>query len=601
MRTSASSTLLALTALLSVAASVDAQVSAFELDTLMVRAVSRLPGGAAGRSVTLIDREALLGQPVSTVSEALRWALGVDLQIRSPAQSDLSLRGSSYEGVLVLVDGVRMSDPQTGHFDLDLTVPIERVERIEVLLGPASAQFGADAVGGVVNIVTRRGATDVAIRTETGSFGRWAVAGSGNIARDTWDLGFGAEVSESDGHREGTDYEIVLLDGHVARQAGAGRLSLSVGHARRDFGAADFYGPFPAYEATRTTAATAQWTGDLGRIGLTPRFSYRRHTDDFILIRTDPSVYRNNHVSDQIGGDLVARVSLGGEAESVIGSEWTRETLDSNNLGQRAQDRVAAFGEVTAAFGTLRSNFGLRLDHRTDFDVFISPSASLSVPVTSRLSVRGQIGRAFRTPTWTERHYEDPANVGTPDLDAERSWTVEVGADLLLPREGLARATLFRRTSESLIDWAKPESDPTAKWQTRNVESATFDGLELSGGVRLVGNLSATATANWLELSTSEARGFTSKSTLRPIVRAFRLSFEHGGPQGVRLRLDLLDRTRQDEVGVFLVEARVGVPLWVGEVYLAGTNLTDATSLDLSGLPAQGRAFTVGLRSRLPR
>ena len=85
------------------------------------------------RSVEILDRERLVALPVGTVAEALGWALGADLQARSHAQADLAIRGSSHEHVLGLVDGVPMSDPQTGHFDLDLTMPLARVERIEIL------------------------------------------------------------------------------------------------------------------------------------------------------------------------------------------------------------------------------------------------------------------------------------------------------------------------------------------------------------------------------------------------------------------------------------------------------------------------------------
>ncbi|HKK08312.1 MAG TPA: TonB-dependent receptor plug domain-containing protein, partial [Gemmatimonadota bacterium] len=126
------------------------------LDTLVVSAAGRTGGRAAAtRDLEVLGRDAIEATPARTVAGLLRWAAGVDVRPRSPAQADLSLRGSSFEQVLVLVDGVPVNDPQTGHFDLDVAVPLASVERIEILRGPASATFGADAVGGVVNIVTR--------------------------------------------------------------------------------------------------------------------------------------------------------------------------------------------------------------------------------------------------------------------------------------------------------------------------------------------------------------------------------------------------------------------------------------------------------------
>lgn len=591
--------ILAVAIALLTATPVTAQVPAFELDTLLVSGVSRLPGGAVGRSVTLIDRDALMRQPVRNVSEAIGWALGSDLQVRSPAQADLSLRGASYEGVLVLVDGVRMSDPQTGHFDLDLTVPLERVERIEVLLGPASAQFGSDAVGGVVNVVTRKGWRGAEVRTEGGSFDRWALSGAGGANVGRWDVGGGLERTESDGHRDGTDYEVFLADGHAAGPLAGGRLGFSVGHGRRNFGASDFYGPFPAYERTRTTTGALEWTGVAGGVEVTPRVAIRRHTDDFILIRTDPSVYRNNHVSDQLTTDVVARLPLGAARDLALGAEWIRETLESNALGERAQDRLAAFGEVSTPVGPGRAAAGVRVDRREGFETFVSPSLSVSMPASDAVTFRGQVGRAFRTPSWTERYYEDPANLGTPDLTGERSWSVEAGVDAVLAGGGLLRATVFRRTSKDLIDWARPVDDPDARWRTRNVESATFDGLELSGSVGSRNTVLITTYATWLDVETAEAAGFASKSTLRPLVRTLGVSFDRALGATSYVRLHARDQTRVDEPGVFLLDARVGVALPFGELFLGGTNLTEAAYQDLSGLPAQGRAIAIGLRTVL--
>lgn len=572
-----------------------AQVHTFELDTLLVTGASRLPGGAVGRSVTLIDRVVLERQPVRNVSDAIAWALGADLQARSPAQADLSLRGASYEGVLVLVDGVRMSDPQTGHFDLDVTVPLERVERIEVLLGPASAQFGTDAVGGVVNVVTRRDWRGADVRTEAGTFGRWALAAAGGGRAGAWDVGGGVEKTESEGHRVGTDYDVLLLDGHAARPLGGGRVDVTGGYGRRDFGAADFYGPYPAYERTRTTTGALQWTGPAGRFEVDPRVSVRRHTDDFILIRNNPSVYRNQHVSAQVGADVSARTALGA-GEVAFGGEWIRETLESNALGDREQNRLAAFGELSGPVGPSRVTAGVRVDRREGFETFVSPSLAVSVPAGDAIRFRAQAGRAFRTPTWTDRYYEDPANLGTPDLSPERSWSVEGGADLLL-RHGVLRATVFRRHSDDLIDWARPADDPDGRWRTRNVESATFDGLELSGQVGSRATLFVTGHASWLEVETSEAPGLSSKSTLRPLVRTLSAAVERSMFERSHFRLQIRDQTRAGEEGVLLLDARLGLGLSFGEFFFGGTNLTDADFPSLSGRPAEGRAFSVGLRT----
>jgi iron complex outermembrane receptor protein len=337
----------------------------------------------------------------------------------------------------------------------------------------------------------------------------------------------------------------------------------------------------------------------VGRFEVAPRVSLRRHTDDFILIRTDPSVYRNNHVSEQIGTDLTARLPMGASRELAVGGEWIHDQLESNALGDRSQDRVAAFAEVTTPVGPANATAGVRVDRREGFETFVSPSLSISVPAGDMLRLRAQAGRAFRTPTWTERFYEDPANLGTPDLTGERSWSVEGGMDIVLPLEAVLRVTAFRRRTSDLIDWARPTNDPGARWRTRNVETATFDGLEASGSVGSRRTLLVTTYGTWLDVETAEASGFASKSTLRPLTRTVGATVERSFLEGTHLRLHFRDQTRVDEEGVFLLDARLGVGLPFGEFFLGGTNLTDAEYPDLSGLPAQGRALAVGLRTTL--
>ncbi len=579
---------------------VAAQSIPFTLDTLHVQVASRLQGGAVGRLVTVVDAKTLRDMPVTSVTGALRWMLGTDVRERSPASADLELRGATYDQVLVLVNGVRMSDPQTGHFDLDLAVPLERVKRIEVLLGPASALFGADAVGGVINIVTKSPEPGAEARVQGGSFGSSALAGSASDRWGDWGASVGADYTRSNGYRPDTDYRILQVRGSGDGRVGAGRLDWSLGHARRDFGASDFYGPFPAYERTRTTTGTASWSvASAGGASLTPRVTYRRHVDDFLLERNDPSFYHNHHVSTQAGGDLVARLPVSSTLSLALGGEFSRESLASNNLGHRHQDREGLFGELGWNPGALETRTGLRVDWRQGLAPFVSPSASVALPLGDRFRVRADAGRAFRAPTWTERYYTDPANRGTPDLKPERAWAAEVGMDAVLPGGLLGRATVFTRRTDDLIDWVKPTADSTAPWTTENVQSATFRGVEATlSGFRL-GALTLGARGSWLRVRSDEPAGVTSKYALRPLVRTVALDASASLPAGVLLDGEVRERMRRGEAGAVLADARLTVPTPFGEAFVDATNVGDATYLDVSGLPAQGRAFSIGLRAKL--
>ncbi|HEY0997328.1 MAG TPA: TonB-dependent receptor plug domain-containing protein, partial [Gemmatimonadaceae bacterium] len=162
--------LAALAALLPAAAAAQSPVAM--LDTVYATTASRAGSLAQlHRSVEVLDRGAIERRAARSVGELLAGMLGADVQWRSPAQADLALRAGTPGQVLLLVDGVRQSDLQTAHFDLDLAVPLDAIERIEVVRGPGSALFGADAVGGVVNVITRRDARAASARLFGGSFG----------------------------------------------------------------------------------------------------------------------------------------------------------------------------------------------------------------------------------------------------------------------------------------------------------------------------------------------------------------------------------------------------------------------------------------------
>jgi iron complex outermembrane receptor protein len=205
------------------------QQGAVRLDTLTVNVAGSvsIEGHAAARSVEVIDRERIdrLG---TSLGEVLARALAVDVYTRSPAQADIAIRGSSFEQVLVLIDGVRASDDQTGHFDLDTAVPLDMVERIEILRGPGSALYGPDAVGGVINIVTAASpATRVSVGA--GEFATLGASAAGGMRGEASSLSAAADYRTSDGHRDGTDYKIGQGRISAGRSLGAGQLRADAG------------------------------------------------------------------------------------------------------------------------------------------------------------------------------------------------------------------------------------------------------------------------------------------------------------------------------------------------------------------------------------
>lgn len=580
----------------------EAQDTTFVLDTLSVEVGSRtspdLP--VRTRSVEVVTREELRNLPVRTTAEALDWTVGLDLQPRSPAQADVSLRGSDFEQVLVLVNGVRVSDAQTGHFDLDLAVPLEQVERIEVLRGPASAVYGADAMGGVINVVTRDAGSAWSGRAVAGEDRAAALSFAGGIGDGAAGLDVGGDYARSDGHREGRDYRMLTGRAEATAPAGDGRLRGGVGYARRDFGARDFYGPYPSYEETRTLSAFAGYEANADeRMALEPRISYRRHDDDFVLVRDDPALYRNVHTTEQIGGELVGRYRTG-PFRIVAGGEAYRDELESGSLGDRSEARGAVFGELAARLPVSTPAevvVGAREDRHEAYGGFFSPSISAHVSPSDVVRLRGAASRSFRAPTWTERYYEAPDNVGRADLDPERSWSAEIGTDLA-PGAGLRLGlTGYLRRAEDVIDWARPPGSE-GPWETRNVQEVRTRGLEATLRVPALLGARWTAGGTLLSQSARATGGLESKYALKPISeRLFAgVTREIGSHLVVALRGRVGGWKGRDS-SFHRIDAHVGLELGRATVFLDGTNLTDASYPDVTGIPVPGRALRVGVRA----
>jgi iron complex outermembrane receptor protein len=551
------------------------------------------------RSVEVIERDRLERMPALTVADYLATTMGVDVRGRSPAQADVALRGSTFEQVLVLVDGVRVSDAQTGHFNTDLTVPLAMIERIEILRGPGSAMYGADAVGGVINVVTRRGTGSADARVWGGSFSSMGAAAVTAGAIGALRVSGASDYAKSDGHRPGTDFELVQGRLGAELKVGGGSVSSELGIGARDFGAADFYAPYPSHERTRTSTATLRYESRPDAPwNVIATASTRRHSDLFTLVRDDPAVYQNRHVSSQRAGELIARYAPASRWGVAFGGEAADLRLRSARLGDRDETRSALFSEAT--FGRPRSamfNTGVRVDHSSTYGGFVSPSAAVSVPLLSTVWVRGSIGRGFRTPTWTDRFYEDPGNVGDPDLKPERFVATELGLRLF-PAGGMTVDIAgFTRDAKDVIEWAKPAgADAATPWRTMNFASAMYHGIEAQVSAPDFVGADWRMSATGLRFTPKGADGFVGKYALRPVTRTFALSASVPVFPGMRVSGDGVHVTRQSEGSHLLANARAAYTWRAVSLTVDVLNLADAEYLDASAKNAGGRALYVGAR-----
>lgn len=575
-----------------------------QVDTVHVVARTDPTAVSATRSFEVLTRDDLARHAARSLADVLGLALGVDVQPRSPAQADLGLRGSTFNQVVVLVDGVRVSDVQSGHYALDLAVPLAMIERVELLRGTGSAMYGSDAIGGVINIVTRTDSTFGAVATRAGSFGgALGRAALGGAVRGTL-LRAGADVDRSSGHRDGTDYRITQARVSGERRIGAVRVSADAGTGVRQFGAADFYSPFPSFETTRSATGSLRAQLPIGeRVTLGGAAHTRRHSDVFTLKRDDPAFYQNVHHGWQHGAEATARIALAPQLHAAVGAELLDARLRSARLGDHSERRSAEFVEATVGRpGGASLDGGLRHDRSSAVGAFVSPSVGIAIPLPGRMQLRGSGSRGFRAPTWTERYYRDPANVADSALRVERFDAFEVG----LRANPLARVSadvaLFERRAHDLIDWARPASAsaPLPPWRTMNFASATYRGVEAAVRLANLGAVDWTVRGSGLRFDASAAPGTVGKYALRPLTRVIGVSAATREMRGGSLTVDIQRARRAAEDDHLRLDARVDQRIGAMRLSLELLNLTNAGYLDVSGKSVAERSAFLGLAWSAP-
>src|SRR6476660_4857672 len=169
--------------------------------------------GTVTRSMTVITHDQIAALPLPSIADVLRLASSIDVRARGErgVQTDFSVRGAAFGEMLVLVDGVRINDAQSGHHNGDIPVPLDGIERIEVMYGPGSSLFGADAFGGTINVITRRGATPPTMTAGGGSFGSAQVRGQASFGQDAVAEAVSGSFDRSGGFIDGRDFKTAMM------------------------------------------------------------------------------------------------------------------------------------------------------------------------------------------------------------------------------------------------------------------------------------------------------------------------------------------------------------------------------------------------------
>ncbi len=455
------------------------------------------------RNMIVIRSEELLRSPARSVADALNYFAGLDIRRRGVhgIQADAGIRGSTFDQVLILLNGIKLTDPQTGHHNFNLPVDIENIERIEVIKGPSARIYGQNAFAGAINIITKNPVdTFVTLQPSVGENGLWGIKAATSLPQKNFRHYLSYSLEESDGYRYNTDYTLqnVFYQGTVPLQNG--QLSILGGFTGRKFGANGFYASpdfMDQYEEIQTSLIAANYKTNVGdRLQLKGRVYWRRNQDMYVFIRNDPSFFRNMHIGNTIGGEVHANYahkwgSLG------TGLDVQRVWLSSNNLGSRQRSVVNFFldEQISAFQHRLLIAPGINLSHYSDFGTFLFPGIDVGYSLEKYLAAFGNVGYTYRIPTFTNLFYEDPANEGNPDLDAEYAITYELGLKTKGISGILGQLSYFFRDGNRIIDWIKEDS--LAKWRPVNLIDVNMQGID--GNIVLSPSQFGSGQYKWIE------------------------------------------------------------------------------------------------------
>lgn len=441
-------------------------------------------------SLIVISAVDIKQAPALSVPDLLHYYAGVDIRQRGAngVQADASIRGSTFDQVLILINGIKISDPQTGHHSLNLPVDIENIERIEILKGPSTRIYGQNAFAGAINIITKTPDDSyIKVQAQAGDYGLGGIRLVASMAKEKVKQYISASRDFSDGYQYNTDYVISNLFYQSEIPTNAGKVNVLGGFTDRSFGANGFYAS-PAnmdqYEAIQTSLlAVSLETNPKENITIKHRLYWRRNQDEYLFVRSNPNLYRNLHTNNTVGYEANASIKnkLG---ITGLGIDINQLWLVSNNLGDHERTVATLFLEhrFESMNGKLNVTPGAQFNYYSDFGTNFFPGIDAGYALTPALQLFANAGYTYRVPTYTNLYYSDQANASNPDLLPEYAFSYEGGIKIINQKTFNLQASYFVRNGKRIIDYTKEIS--TDPWYPDNLTDINAKGFDMNGSWR---------------------------------------------------------------------------------------------------------------------
>lgn len=586
-----------------------------------------IPVQRQNRNIVILTKAEIKQLGLSSINSLLSYIAGVDIRRRGPqgAQADVGIEGGTFDQTLILLNGIQMSDPQTGHNSLNIPVPIDAIERIEILKGPAARVFGVNALTGAINIVTRSVdkryisahvysgssfANDTATDKMYYSAGAQVVYGIAKKSNNNSLLA--ASYDAGNGFRYNTAFNNgKLLYSGKYRLSNNVRINTTAGYIHNKFGANAFYAAPKDVEATEEVQVVAGGISAEIKASdnwkIKPSIGIRYGKDDYIFTRKNPSFYRNIHETSLIdfGINNSIKNSLG---TLGIGLFLRQDAINSSNLGKNTRSNTGFFAEQYFSLSAkMNLTAGFFVNNNSVFGLKVYPGIDVGYQVNDSLRIYFNMGTGQRIPTYTDLYYKGPSNIGNSALQPEWAINYEAGISKTGTKIGFS-ASAFYRYGKGFIDWVRENA--TKPWQPQNFTNVYTKGFTIQYKHKLVDKaaigFSTKAAYTFLDPKVASTENNASQS--KYIVNALKHQFvvqalaSLKNKFGISVTNRYLYRMNTDDITGYkrkaynLLDATLNCKLSKAEVYFTAENLGNIQYIESGVTPLPGRWCTVGIR-----
>lgn len=519
-----------------------------ELDEVMVTASRvEMPINQTAKLVTVITKEQIEQAPVQSIQDLLVYAANIDVIQRGGhgVQADISIRGGTFDQNAVLLNGVNLSNPHTGHYSFDIPINLSDIERIEIIHGPSALIYGASAFSGGINIITKKSADYKAYASVESGMHKlrgMEVRGVAKAGIITNSLSVG--YNSSSGYIANSDYDLYNVLWQTRFRLNESKIDLQLGYNDKKYGANTFYSAKYPNQYERTSTYMGSLKGEFGsKLKIIPIVYWDRHHDQFDLIK-DTDKGRNYHRNDTYGSNLIFSyesglgiTSLGGELrkEDIMSSVLGKPMVEPHRKYKMYDDRTnasVAF-EHTLSIEKVVLSAGVLMNHNTLLTgkYRFYPSVSATYRPVEDFNISSSWSKSTRMPTFTDLYYTTETHNGNSGLKPEKSESLDLNFKYNKSFFS-AYLTGFLLWGRDMIDWVKVNADDT-KWASWNLTKVDTKGVEMGVKFRLadvfpvLGEQSSVSLDYARMHQTSDAQNMISLYSLNYLRDKFTAQFHH--------------------------------------------------------------------------